>query len=184
MGKQHIYVSVDVETSGAVPGVYSMLSIGAVAIHKDPVSFNWLMSSEFYTEMAPLPGARWDPNTVDAHGFSLARAQSFSPPEVETIRFCEWLDRLSNFGEHRLMFISDNAGFDWSFVSYYLHLYCNRCPFGWSSISLTSLYKGMKKDLRVNFKHLRKLAHNHNSLQDAKGNAIAWITMLKDMKPA
>lgn len=183
MAKNYIYVSVDVETSGDVPGVFSMLSVGAVAIKKDPVMGEWLMFSEFYTEMSPLPGAQWKEETVQAHGFSFERARAFSPPEVETVRFCDWLDRLANNGENRLIFVSDNPIFDGGFVFYYLFRYCGRCPFGWSGLSMTSIYKGMKKDLRANFRGLRRGVHDHNALTDARGNAVAWITMLKSLKP-
>jgi hypothetical protein len=40
---------------------------------------------------------------------------------------------------------------------------------------LGSLYKGLEKDCFKNFKHLRKTAHTHNALDDAKGNAEALL---------
>jgi hypothetical protein len=41
------------------------------------------------------------------------------------------------------------------------------------------LYKGLKRDLRSNFKHLRKTAHTHNPVDDARGNAEAMLTMME-----
>ena len=180
---KHIYVSVDVETSGDVPGLYSMISLGAVAIEKGNGPGDWLMTSEFYTEMSPLPGAEWKKETERAHGITEQEARAFNCPEAEMARFVHWLDNLSNHGEHKLIFLSDNPIFDGGFVFYYLHRFCKRCPFGWSGLSLTSLFKGLKADLRANMRDLRKVAHNHNALQDAKGNATAWIQIRRQLKP-
>ncbi len=47
--------------------------------------------------------------------------------------------------------------------------------FGHSSTNLGSLYKGVVKDMFVNFKHLRKTKHTHNPVDDARGNAEALL---------
>ena len=72
-----------------------------------------------------------------------------------------------------MLFISDNNGFDWQFVNYYFHHFLGRNPFGHSSTNLGSLYKGMQRDTKVNFKHLRRTRHTHHPVDDAKGNAEA-----------
>jgi hypothetical protein len=41
------------------------------------------------------------------------------------------------------------------------------------------LNKGLMRDTFVNFKHLRKTAHTHHPVDDAKGNAEALLA-LKD----
>ena len=48
-------------------------------------------------------------------------------------------------------------------------------------MNLGSFYKGLKKDLRANFKHLRKTKHTHNALDDSIGNAEAMLEILKDI---
>jgi len=73
------------------------------------------------------------------------------------------------------MFISDNNGFDWMFICWYFHHFLGRNPFGHSSTNLGSLYKGLVKDTSQNFKHLRKTKHTHNALDDALGNAEAFL---------
>jgi hypothetical protein len=50
-------------------------------------------------------------------------------------------------------------------------------PFGHSSTNLGSLYKGLVKDTFQSFKHLRRTAHTHHPVDDAKGNAEALIEM-------
>ncbi len=77
----------------------------------------------------------------------------------------------------RLMFVSDNNGFDWQFINWYFHHYLGKNPFGFSSTNLGSLYKGMQKDAFASFKHLRKTRHTHHPVDDARGNAEALLQM-------
>jgi hypothetical protein len=76
-----------------------------------------------------------------------------------------------------MMFISDNNGFDWQFINWYLHHFLGDNPFGHSCTNLGSLYKGMQKDMFVNFKHLRQTKHTHHPVDDARGNAEALLAM-------
>ncbi len=54
-----IYVVVDIEADGPVAGLYSMLSIGAVATTKDEET------SSFYRTILPLEGAAQEPSTME-----------------------------------------------------------------------------------------------------------------------
>ena len=81
----------------------------------------------------------------------------------------------------RCMFISDNNGFDWQFINWYFHHFLGNNPFGFSSTNLGSLYKGLSKDVFVNFKHLRKTKHTHHPVDDARGNAEALLVMKESM---
>jgi hypothetical protein len=75
--------------------------------------------------------------------------------------------------------VSDNAGFDWQFVNYYFHRFVGRNPFGFSPLSLTSLYKGFARDMRACFRRLRRTRHTHNALDDARGNAEALLALVE-----
>jgi hypothetical protein len=68
------------------------------------------------------------------------------------------------------MFVADNNGFDWQFINWH---FLGRNSFGFSSMNLGSLYKGLMKDTFANFKHLRKRRHTHHPVDDAMGNAEA-----------
>jgi hypothetical protein len=81
----------------------------------------------------------------------------------------------------RLMFISDNNGFDFMFASWYFWRFLGRNPFGHSSTNLGSLYKGLIKDTYKNFKHLRLTRHTHNPVDDAMGNAEALLHMKESL---
>lgn len=110
--------------------------------------------------------------------------------DIEVAR--EWIEDLTklaadarendNWGSEqnvtgRPLFVSDNNGFDWQFVNWYFWRFTSANPFGHSSSNLGSLYKGLVKDTRANFKHLRKTRHTHDPVDDAKGNAEAMLAM-------
>jgi hypothetical protein len=80
------------------------------------------------------------------------------------------------------IFISDNNGFDWQFINWYFHHFTGSNPFGFSSTNLGSLYKGVVKDMRASFKHLRKTRHTHHPVDDARGNAEAMLQINETYK--
>ena len=92
--------------------------------------------------------------------------------------FADWLRGVS---KERLMFVSDNNGFDWQFINWYFHHFTGSNPFGFSSTHLGSLYKGLVRDTSLNFKHLRKTRHTHHPVDDARGNAEALLAMSDGM---
>lgn len=57
------------------------------------------------------------------------------------------------------------------------HWFLGKNPFGFSSTNLGSLYKERVGDVTKNFKHLRRTAHTHHPVDDAKGNAEAMLTL-------
>ena len=73
-----------------------------------------------------------------------------------------------------------NNGFDWQFINWYFHHFLLDNPFGFSSTNLDSLYKGLVRDTRKNFKHLRRTAHTHDPVEDARGNAEAFMTPIDE----
>lgn len=112
----------------------------------------------------------------------ITREESLKYPEpFETmLKFYYWLKSIPLQPKERLMFISDNNGFDWQFVNWYFWHFLGENPFGHSSTNLGSLYKGLVKNTRKNFKHLRETKHTHHPVDDAKGNAEAFLKMSKE----
>ncbi len=162
-------ISVDIEADGPIPGDYSMISFGAVIIDEK-------LDKQFYGELKPI-SKKWEPNALVISGFTREETLKFDNPEIVLERFSEWL-RL-NIKNERAIFIADNNGFDFMFMHWYFIHFKNIDPFGYSSQNIGSLYKGMMKDMTVNFKHLRKSKHTHNALDDAIGNAEAILEMRK-----
>ncbi|MCA9639111.1 MAG: exonuclease, partial [Myxococcales bacterium] len=97
-------------------------------------------------------------------------------PAAVMEEFAAWLDSISR---GRVLFVSDNNGFDWSFINWYFHHFLGTNPFGFSSQNLGSLYKGLVRDTFQNFKHLRRTRHSHHPVDDARGNAEALLEMAR-----
>jgi hypothetical protein len=165
------YVMVDVESDGPIPGDYSMVCFGAVLV--EPA-----LSRTFYGQLKPI-SEKWVPEALAVSGFSRTDVLAFDDPVEVMTRFDEWLKENA---KDRLLFISDNNGFDWQFINWYFHHFVGRNPFGHSSTNLGSLYKGLVKDTFANFKHLRKTQHTHNPVDDAIGNAEALLHMKAAME--
>lgn len=164
------YIMVDVEADGPIPGDYSMVAIGAVVVESS-------LSQTFGRRIKPISDL-WIPEALAVSGFEREETLGFEEPEAVMEEFDAWIRAVSS---HRPKFVSDNNGFDWQFVNWYFHHFTGANPFGHSSINLGSLYKGLVKDVRKNFKHLRKTRHTHDPVDDAMGNAEALLSMRDEM---
>jgi len=157
---------VDIEADGPIPGDYSMICFGAVIVMPG-------LEPSFYGRLRPI-SERWVPESLAVSGFMREETLAFDDPHMVMEEFRTWIETQ---GKGRPIFISDNNGFDWQFINWYFHHFCGGNPFGYSSVNLGSLYKGMMKDMFVNFKHLRKTRHSHHPVDDARGNAEALLAM-------
>jgi DNA polymerase III alpha subunit (gram-positive type) len=164
------YIMVDIESDGPIPGDYSMVCFGAVVVEPS-------LSRTFYGRLRPI-SERFIPDALAVSGFTREQVMEFEDAKSVMVQFTEWLLGIS---KDRLMFISDNNGFDWQFINWYFHHFTGKNPFGFSSTNLGSLYKGLVKDTFQTFKHLRKTRHTHHPVDDAIGNAEALLTMKDEL---
>jgi len=160
------YVMVDIEADGPIPGDFSMVSIGAIIVEPE-------LNRTFYGQLKPI-SERFVPEALAVAGFTREQTLAFDDPATVMAAFRAWI---AEHCKNRAFFISDNNGFDWQFINWYFHHFLGSNPFGFSSTHLGSLYKGLVKDMFVNFKHLRKTKHTHHPVDDARGNAEALLTM-------
>jgi hypothetical protein len=158
------YIIVDVEADGPIPGDYSMVCFGAIAV--EPA-----LDKTFYGKLRPI-SEKWIPKALAVSGFTREETMAFDDPQAVMERFGDWIRTIS---KGQPQFISDNNGFDWQFINWYFHHFLGGNPFGYSSTNLGSLYQGVAKDMHVNFKHLRKTLHTHHPVDDARGNAEALL---------
>ena len=161
---------VDIEADGPIPGDYSMVCFGAVIVEPR-------LERTFYGRLRPI-SEKWIPEALAVSGFSRDETLAFDDPASVMSAFERWL--ADNAGK-RPFFVSDNNGFDWQFINWYFHHFLGKNPFGFSSTNLGSLYKGLVKDTFQTFKHLRKTAHTHDPIDDARGNAEALLHMKEAM---
>jgi hypothetical protein len=162
------YICVDIESDGQIIGKNSIVCFGAVVV--EPT-----LSKTFYGKIRPISDL-WVPEALAISGFSREEHLTFDEPEKVMKEFAEWI-KLVSIGNPIL--ISDNNGYDSSWVNFYFHVYYGSNPFGWSSRRIGDLYCGMKMDAQARWKQLRKTKHSHIPTDDAMGNAEALLEMQK-----
>lgn len=130
-----IYVSVDIEADGPIPGDHSMISLGSAAYDNDGN-----LISTFTVNVAPLDGAKQHPDTMDfwrANPKAWDAVQSDQqPPDCAMVKYAAWLDGLVAGTETHLVFVGYPVVFDYSFVHWYFVHFVGRDPFGYYALDL------------------------------------------------
>lgn len=168
-GKREIFISVDVETSGPIPGEYSLLTIGACEVYNPKNTFSGLLK--------PIT-LKFDPEALAVTGLSLESLAKDGGEAIEVMtEFCSWLEGCAG-SDGELVFVGFNAAFDWSFVNYYFHLFLNRNPFGFSALDIKSMYLGafnttwrQTKSSKITSELSPTLKPNHEAVRDAQFQA-------------
>jgi hypothetical protein len=162
-------IVVDVEADGPIPHKYSMVCFGAVVVEPS-------LSKSFYGQTKPISEG-WLPEALAVSGFTRAQHMSFEDPQKVIENFAVWLEQNT---QGRPVFISDNLAFDWQWINWYFHWFTGKNPFGFSGRRIGDLYCGMKMDTGLNTewkKLYRKTKHDHNPVNDARGNAEALLAL-------
>lgn len=131
--KQEVFISVDVETAGPIPGEYSMLTLGACCVD-DP-------SRTFSCSFKPI-NDNFVPEALEVTGLSMEKlAKEGLRPEAAMQKFGAWIGAQCTQWELPV-FVGLNAPFDWSFVNYYFHKFAGSNPFGFTAVDIKALYMG------------------------------------------
>lgn len=160
-----VFISVDVETAGPIPGEYSLLTIGACNADEP--------SQTFECELKPTT-RNADPEALKVTGLSLDRLEREGLEPVSGMQaFHDWV-RLVAGVDGTPVFVGFNAAFDWSFVNYYFHRYLGKNPFGFSALDIKSLYMGTfrstwsgTRSSQIGAALKPTLKGNHDALHDA-----------------
>jgi DNA polymerase III epsilon subunit-like protein len=164
-----VFLSVDVETAGPIPGEYPLLSIGACNTAD--------LTQTFACELKPTIH-RADPEALAVTGLSLERLEREGRNPADAMQaFADWVEGTAG-RTGKPVFVGFNASFDWSFVNYYFHRYLGRNPFGFAALDIKSMYLGAAKgtwgDTRSSriAAALKPTRHgDHNPLHDAQYQA-------------
>ena len=167
-------VSVDVESSGPIPGDYSLLSVGACVVGNT--------QKTFYMELQPL-NDNADPTALKITGFDLAKLRlSGEEPRHAMTKFADWVRTVS--GTAKPVFVGFNAGFDWSFVNWYFHHFIGGNPFGFAPLDIKSYYMGRSgcrweetKSSRIPTEFQPAKQGTHHALADALAQAEMFEKM-------
>jgi hypothetical protein len=176
------YVSTDIETDGPIPGPYSMLSLASAAYRADKT-----LLATFTVNLDTLPGASAHPDTMAWWAKHPAAWQASredpQPPETAMRRYLAWLQALPG----RPVFVAYPAGFDFTFVYWYLIRYTGESPFSFSALDMKSFAMALlKKPYRSSTKRAMprrwfdKLPHTHRALDDAIEQGALFCNMLRD----
>lgn len=176
LSKRECFISVDVETSGPIPGDFSMLSLGACEVGGN--------GKGHYVEIKPLNG-----NAVlealKISGFDMAKlADTGETPESAVAKFATWVKQMA--GEAKPVFVGFNAAFDWSFVNWYFIHFGGENPFGFAPLDIKSYYMGLigcsweeTKSSRILSEYQPTKPGDHNALTDARAQAEMFEKMLR-----
>lgn len=167
--KREVYISVDVETSGPIPGVYSMLTIGACNVYEPGQIFS--------CELKPI-SANADPEAMAVTGLSIETlARDGLRPEIAMGQFQDWVASITS-ADDAPVFVGLNAPFDWSFINYYFHYYLKSNPFGFAALDIKALYMGATGSSWAGTRSSQMAARlhpktdgNHQALHDAQYQA-------------
>jgi ribonuclease T len=161
---KEIYISVDIEASGPIPGRYSLLSLGACIIGES--------TQNFYVELVPISDL-FVPEAMQIVGQSLDHYNQIGTDPKEAMKsFAAWIEQVS--GGMTPVFVGFNATFDWAFVNWYFHSFLGENPFGIGGLDIKSYYMGLvgcewrdTRSSRIPEKYKGTAKHTHNALDDA-----------------
>ncbi len=133
------YYSIDVEATGPVPGLYSMVSLGATVVTAGADGF--AVGPSFYAELRPVFGGH-DPGANAVHGLDVAAlTRDGLEPATALRRLSEFVAATTTPGTSAV-FVGHVAVFDWMYVSWYYHWCGLPNPFGYKGLDTKSLAVG------------------------------------------
>ncbi len=176
-----VFISVDIEAAGPIPGEYSMLSLGACPID--------VPEEGFYVELRPITD-RFVPQALQVGGLSLEHLSVAGvEPSAAMIALRDWVLRAAS--GRRPVFVGYNASFDWSFVNWYCHKYLGENPFGIGSLDIKAYYMGFSGSTwgdtassRLPAEFQSERPHTHNALDDARTQAEIFSRLLTASRSA
>ena len=174
------YISVDVETAGPNPSLYSLLTIGACTLGDAPQTF--------YVELKPV-NDKMTPEAFAVHRLNLRRLSERGQDPARAMQsFEDWVKAEIPEGG-RPVFLSFNAPFDWMFVADYFHRYLGRNPFGHAALDIKAFYMGLtgvpweEATMRyIGPRYLRDEQLTHHALRDALDQAEIFRKMLEEAR--
>lgn len=179
-----IYVSTDIEADGPIPGPHSMLSFASAAYTEDKQ-----LIGTFSANLETLPGAQphpvqeaWWKTQPDAWA---ACRSDLRRPEEALVAYVEWVEALPG----KPVFVGMPAGFDFTYMFWYMMRFAGRCPFSWSALDIKTLAFALtglpyRKCIKPRMpKHwFDEHPHTHVALDDAIEQGALFCNMLKDLR--
>ena len=132
---------VDIECNGPVPGLYAMVSLGAVVVREEEGG-GLTIGDSLYLELRP-DAPRHDARAAAIHGLDQAR---LAAEGLDRAAFCralsDWVGERTAPGSEAV-FVGHNAPFDWSFVAWTFAEQGRPNPFGYKALDTKALATGV-----------------------------------------
>lgn len=178
-----IYVSVDIEATGPIPGPYSMTSIGAAAYLVDGTfvdSFEVNLDELPFATMDPLTQKFWDENPT---AWEIGRKNTV-PPKEGMAKFAAWVCSLPG----KPVMCAYPLGFDFTFVYWYFVFFLSSSPFSFSGMDMktyamallkTPYRETVKRNFPAELLKQTANAHPHVALADAIEQGEMMVNLFK-----
>jgi hypothetical protein len=170
-----------------------MLSLGAAVFKINEVGKGEIVST-WSSNLETLPEAGQDPDTMRWWGtqneaWEVVQKNKRDPKEA-MVEFVQWVKSVCKEHKARPVFVAYPAGFDFTFVYWYMHRFAGESPFTFSALDMKSyamakLKTGFRETTKQNmpdswFKYKNK--HSHVALEDAIEQGWMFVEMLKDSR--
>lgn len=174
-----LYVAVDVEADGPIPGPYSMISLGMSVAGRPDLTF--------YTELRPI-SPDFVPEALAVSGLDRERLLREAPSAEEAMgAAARWVNGLRRYG--RPVFLAAPAVWDGMYVHWYFVRFTGSSPFGatGSGVDLRSWWMGRygtdwagtRKSAIKRKLGLTGLPHTHHAGEDAAELAAVFDAALR-----
>lgn len=191
MTNKQIYISTDIETDGPIPGEYSMLSFGSAAFIFDFPTKKFELVEVFQRNLELLPNAKQSPDTMNfwAENQAAYDETRINPvnPEVAFKDYVKWLKDIRKTFNGDVVFVGYPAGFDFTFIYWYLIKFAGESPFSFSGIDIKTFAMAVlgtkyRETTKKNFPKewfSKKHKHTHVALEDAIEQGELFMNILK-----
>ena len=187
-----IYVSIDVETDGPIPGAYSMLSFGAAAFDVEADSPRDPLGT-FSANLEQLEGAASSSTTMtwwasQPSAWAACRREPQAPEEVMP-EFVNWFRQLPTTP----VLVGHPVTFDFMFVYWYIVRFGGLgdgepAPCGFQGLDIKTLawtqlgggFKDAGKSKMPNRWFEGSPEHTHEALTDAIAQGVLFVNMIKE----
>jgi len=181
------FISVDIEASGPIPGVFDMISFGAVRVRHEGGLYI-ASEDEIYIELRPEYGGV-DPDAMRVNKLDLERLKMDGVSQVEAAsRIRSWALQGASRTDPPV-FVGYCATFDWAFVNDLFIRTGVENPFGYKALDIRALAMGVLEIPWLNLNqetilpalNLLPLTEDlaHNALADARHQAQMLCRLLQ-----
>ena len=186
LSSDECYVSSDIEADGPVPGLHSMLSLGAAAFDSDGRRLD-----TFSANLEPLEGASEDPRTMrwwasQPEAWEACHVDP-QPPEAAIGAFRRWVG-----GHHKRtgwpVLVAFPVAFDGMWLEWYLHRFGGESPFrrrglDIKTVAMVAMGAGYRQTAKSTLPHHWRptTPHTHLALDDAIEQGELFFNVLREL---